>query len=101
VEVEVHYQAGSRDCHAICLTCATTREQSTAPSPKFIAGVPLNVTETEHVDSGVVVDGWRAGYGGVERGVEGENDVVVDEEEVWGLGGADVVGVTWWGPGWV
>jgi len=67
VEVEVHYQAGSRDCHAMCLTCATTREQSTAPSPEFVAGVLVDVAEIEHVDSGVVVDGWRAGYGGAER----------------------------------
>jgi len=67
VEVEVHYQAGSRDCHAMCLTCATTREQSTAPSPEFVAGVLVDVAEIEHVDSGVVVDGWRACYGGAER----------------------------------
>jgi hypothetical protein len=25
-KVEVQYQAGSRDCHAMCLMCATTRE---------------------------------------------------------------------------
>jgi hypothetical protein len=54
----------------------------------------VDVAEIEHVDSGVVVDGWRAWYGRVERGAEGEDDVVVDEEEGWGLGGADVVGVT-------
>jgi hypothetical protein len=42
--------------------------------------------------------------GGVERGVEGEDDgagLVVDDEEGWGQGGAGVVEVTWWGPGWV
>jgi hypothetical protein len=97
VEVEVHYQAGSRDCHAICLTRATTRGQSTAPSAEFVAVVLAGVAEIEHVESGVVVDGWRAGYGGVERCVEGGAGLVVDEEEGWGQGGADVGGVTWWG----
>lgn len=40
----------------------------------------------------------------MERGVEGEDDgagLVVDDEEGWGQGGAGVVEVTWWGPGWV
>jgi hypothetical protein len=39
----------------------------------------------------------------VERGVEGEDDgagLVVDNVEGWGQGGAGVVEVTWWGPGW-
>jgi hypothetical protein len=65
VEVEVQHQAGSRDCHAMCLTCATTREQSTAPSAEFVAVILAGVAEIEHVESGVVVDGWRAWYGGV------------------------------------
>lgn len=39
----------------------------------------------------------------MEKGVEGEDDgagLVVDDEERWGQRGADVVEVTWWGPGW-
>jgi hypothetical protein len=57
----------------------------------------VDVAEIEHVDCGVVVDGWRAWYGGAERGGEREDDgagLVVENEVGWDQGGADAVGVT-------